>query len=915
MPKIFTSIYVRRDGNDDGTGSQSSPFATIARARNEVRKISAKMDGDIVVQIGEGVYPQEKTLVFDERDSGQNGGKVIYRGEGKNFPVLSGGKKVTEWESYEKGIWRSRVEGLEMIREFYVNGKKQRLARFNTRVKILSFYHPADDPSKNIGIVLDRKILEPLSHREDLMFRYTVAWMCYFSKCEGIVPINDKEWAVILQPAFHMITTRKFNSPTERTSIYIENAYELIDTPGEFYYDAHEGYLYYMPEQDVDLQTAECYIPVLEHLIHLCGSDLAHKVHDLTFENLHFAHAAYLYPLRFGFNSTQAQSVSTMTGEGELFFTPSNITLDAAENISFINNDFSGLGAVALGLHNGVNNTRIIGNTFYDIKDSAITVGLLTHDYIDEADKYYDLAHKASVNASAFSGIASRPEKAVDDNIEGGWRADTGKPEWIQYDLGTECNVGEVAFYLRQGRVTEVLLSRNADFTERVRLRQNECREVIRRQSYNISDTTLTKYDFLSDHPGSGQKYRYVRAVCSDDAWVCDTRIFDYDRKGIPLKEVCKNTFINNNYFTHVADYYWSSPAITAYYVDSLTVSHNYFNYVAYTAISCGWGWDANRNSVTCRNNRITDNFIKDCTMECYDGGGIYTLGNQPGSVVSGNYIYGQHYPTAALYPDIGSSGFLWTDNVTEDIGKYFYAAIGTRDYLATDNYTSADIVQIDSDPGFTLENTHVFPKFLPDAAARIIMENAGLEDSYVGITDRVPVYEDYDQFGREGHRNVIDNAEWSAHYAKFIFLECESNAMDHALRLTTAGTGLWQFSEDARNLLAKALAHARRIASDQSLSPTDEVFYDEWLTLRRAYVDYLESRSRLTLLELRKLVREMLDNAETGTDKGLYPQEAIERLRSQLNDRKILKTKDEYLDLEQSYMAFLEQKERVEQD
>ncbi len=904
---VYRMIYVSKDGKDRWKGTSKKPFATIARAQEEVREISEGMTGDIIVQIGPGVYQQTETLMFDERDSGKNGYKVIYRGDKEDFPVISGGKKVTGWKPYENGIWRAKAAGVEMIRELYVNGEKQLLARTNTKVKGNSFYHPSGQMSTNAGIVMDKEILEGLTNVEDLVFRYDVAWMCYFSRCEGIVKAGADEYAAILQPSFHSITTRDTNPPNSYDRIYIENAYELLDAPGEFYYNAQEDYLYYMPTEDVDLKTADVYIPILEELVHISGTDLAHKASDITFENLHFAHAAYFYPMQYGFNSTQAQWVSTMTGDGEVFFTPSNITLDAAERISFLNNDFSGLAAVALGIHEGVNDTSIVGNTFYDIKDSAISVGLLTHDYIDETEEYYDLARKADVTASAYSSNATRPGKSNDGNVETGWRADTETPEWVQYDLGGQFQVGAADFYLKQGAVTEVQLSNDADFKKSVSLRLDAAQDVVKKQSFNISEVTFTKYAFTLDNPENGESYRYLRALTSDNAWICETKIFDYARAGVPLEEVCKNTFINNNYFYHVADYYWSSPAVVGYYVDSLEVSHNYFNNISYTAISCGWGWDNNRDSTTCRNNRIVDNYIKDCTLECYDGGGIYTLGNQPGSVFSGNYIYGQHFPTASLYMDNGSSDLLWENNVTEDMGHYFFAGGSTRNLVMRDNYTSADINSVNSDAGSELVDTHVFPKFLPVGPARVIMENAGLEDAYVPIVDRVPVPENYSQFGAEGYTNIVDNGLYQLHTAKYIFLECEMKAVETALELTVVGDGLWQFTAEAKEQLSAALQQTKAVYSDPGIVPSQK-YYDEWLVLRDAYAAFLESRNKLSYADLKLLVEESLNEAQAGTEEGCYPEEAIQRLRSQLNDRKILKTRDEYLDLEQSYFAFLSQ-------
>lgn len=52
------------------------------------------------------------------------------------------------------------------------------------------------------------------------------------------------------------------------------------------------------------------------------------------------------------------------------------------------------------------------------------------------------------------------------------------------------------------------------------------------------------------------------------------------------------------------------------------------------------------------------------------DGGGIYLLGPQNGTVIRDNYVHAQgQASTGALYPDEGSAYQTWTHNVVEDIG------------------------------------------------------------------------------------------------------------------------------------------------------------------------------------------------------------------------------------------------------
>ena len=53
---------------------------------------------------------------------------------------------------------------------------------------------------------------------------------------------------------------------------WVENAYQLLTKPGQFYLDTAANYLYYMPRPGEDLATAEVELPVLDKLVDLSGT-------------------------------------------------------------------------------------------------------------------------------------------------------------------------------------------------------------------------------------------------------------------------------------------------------------------------------------------------------------------------------------------------------------------------------------------------------------------------------------------------------------------------------------------------------------------------------------------------------------------------------------------------------------------
>lgn len=98
-------------------------------------------------------------------------------------------------------------------------------------------------------------------------------------------------------------------------------------------------------------------------------------------------------------------------------------------------------------------------------------------------------------------------------------------------------------------------------------------------------------------------------------------------------------------------------------------VHHNLVARWPYSGVSFGWAWDSTTTSNG--NNTLEYNEIADAMMLLADGGGFYSLGYQPGSVLRGNHIHDIHRsrfvgraPNNAIFFDEGSRAFEVVDNV-----------------------------------------------------------------------------------------------------------------------------------------------------------------------------------------------------------------------------------------------------------
>lgn len=156
-------------------------------------------------------------------------------------------------------------------------------------------------------------------------------------------------------------------------------------------------------------------------------------------------------------------------------------------------------------------------------------------------------------------------------------------------------------------------------------------------------------------------------------------------------REICSDLTIRNNVITNVTNEDWGCDAIAAGYVRNTTIEHNDISQISYMGISLGWGW--NRNLIDMQNNRVVANHIYYYAKHMYDVAAIYTLGAQPKTVISENYIHDIYAPGYVhdphhwfyLYNDEGSS-FMAVKNNCVPAEKFLQNANGPNNFWTNNN-------------------------------------------------------------------------------------------------------------------------------------------------------------------------------------------------------------------------------------
>jgi hypothetical protein len=381
-------FHVSVDGNDANPGTADAPFATIEHARDVVRAVNATMTGPIVVEIHGGTYALEDPLLLEEVDSGQNGYDVIYRATEGELPVLSGGIRVTGWEADAGGkIWKTTLGDTKLFRQMYVGGVRGRRAA--SEEPVLGIRFVAGDFSDRDGIEMRASVLPELARPSDLELHWVYDWKDMRLLVRDIETLEGgTRVAWMRQPAFSTAlwmgtfdNNTHYWYPKPDVPFYLENALELLDQPGEWYFNADTHELFYWPRTGEDLARAEVIIPQTERLLEIAGGAIGHEVHNLAFEGLAFEYAGWTRPSEFGAIGNAALMMLETPG-GAPVMVPGNVRVTSARDVRFEGCRFEHLGAVGLHLYNNVARVTVEGNLFHDISSGAIAVGHKDHAYI-----------------------------------------------------------------------------------------------------------------------------------------------------------------------------------------------------------------------------------------------------------------------------------------------------------------------------------------------------------------------------------------------------------------------------------------------------------------------------------------------------------------------------------------------------
>ena len=291
--KCSLQLYVSPTGRDSWSGTTSvssvhdGPFATLERAREEVRKLKHKNlpKGGVAINLLGGIYSLDKSFELTPDDSGIEGSPIVYRAFKYDDVRLIGGKKLTannvnlvtnpamlsRINTVAKGkIYQFSTKDLGInhanifpdvfsdgggIFELFFNGKRLPLSKWPDEgyTSMKEVVNPGDNKTPGTFIYQDSTPVDRWDGNNNIWLKgfWRVGWE---NPAIKVATIDKTTKQITFKVGMQAGIGSKYNRPkgSGKEQWYAINLLEEITKPGEWSIDFNSGIVYFWPPSDVD---------------------------------------------------------------------------------------------------------------------------------------------------------------------------------------------------------------------------------------------------------------------------------------------------------------------------------------------------------------------------------------------------------------------------------------------------------------------------------------------------------------------------------------------------------------------------------------------------------------------------------------------------------------------------------------
>ena len=375
-------FYVATNGSDAWTGRLAAPnkartdgpLATLEGARDTVRRLKSEQGGlkhPVVVSIRGGTYYLPRTLELTAEDTGTRDCPITYEAyhgeKALENVIISGGRRIT-------GFAPAKANGHDVVAadvpeaksgwypdQLFVNGLRADRTRLPKQGYYIIKSAPLGDNWQHgqDSFTFDNGEISPDWHNlSDVDVVAFTLWVEFRMPIKS-VDASSNTVQLAKRSRFWLANDQ---DKSKGARYVLENVYEALDTPGQWYLDRTEGKLYYYPKTNEDWPKATFVAPMLENLVRLDGTK-EHPVEFVRFRNLAFAHTQHKFAPDWSGSAQAAVDV------------PGAMTARYARHCNIERCEVSHIGNYAVEFGEGCSHCSVRGSLIDDMGAGGIKIG------------------------------------------------------------------------------------------------------------------------------------------------------------------------------------------------------------------------------------------------------------------------------------------------------------------------------------------------------------------------------------------------------------------------------------------------------------------------------------------------------------------------------------------------------------
>jgi hypothetical protein len=359
--------------------SSDGPLATLEGARDAIRKFknAGQFSRPINVYLRGGRYFLKQPVVFDPNDSAP----VTYCSYPGEEAILDGSRPITGWTKCRTGrtaLWVVELPEVKAgnwyFRELFVNGHRRpraRLPKSGTH-RMAAIPEQYNRYEMYAGPVSNVFVAQPghIGNWRNLQ-DVEVVVLHYWVEDRSTISNFDLGTNTVYLSKFptHPLRDDRGN-PLGR--YYLENIFEALSEPGEWYLDRQSGRLHYIPMPGEDPGATPVFAPVLNQLIILAGDPQNNRfVEFIRFENLRFEHTDWYQP-EFHTNRFGHPELSLTGALQSAVHLNGVIHLTGARHCAIQDCAINRIGWYGIDLADGCSGIHVVGNEIADMGAGGI---------------------------------------------------------------------------------------------------------------------------------------------------------------------------------------------------------------------------------------------------------------------------------------------------------------------------------------------------------------------------------------------------------------------------------------------------------------------------------------------------------------------------------------------------------------